>query len=129
MQMYLRFTSGRAGIACLALILGLMSSRVAGLIPGFETALVDRLISTPTLAADSSGASLVDSTKDVNSIYRVLIHQLFVMDEMKLVVIEAGTTGCPMYESEEHRREFARPRLIRLDNKPPAGPGSKRNAR
>jgi len=107
--MYLRFTRARAGIACLTLILGLTSSWVAGLISVIETALVDRLISTPTVAADSSAASLVDSTKDVNDIYRVLIHQLFVMDQTKLVVIEARTTGCPMYESEEHRREFSMP--------------------
>lgn len=107
--MHLRFTSARAASACLAFILGLMSSWVAGLIPGIETALVDRLMSTPTLAADSSAASLLDSTKDVNSIYRVLIHDLFAEDNTTLVVIQAASTGCPMYENEEHRREFAMP--------------------
>lgn len=103
--MYLRFTSARAVVACLALIAGLISSWTAALIPKIETALVDRLMSSPALVVEP-GEELIDATADVNSIYRVLIHKLYVRDNTKLLVIQAGSTGCPMYENEKYRSEF-----------------------
>jgi hypothetical protein len=69
------------------------------LIPKLESAVVDRFWNIN--ASDVSPVSLVDSVADANEIYRLLVQKEFIFnDEIKLIVLEAETTGCPMYEDE-----------------------------
>jgi hypothetical protein len=79
------------------------------LIPKLENAVVDRFWNVKT--SDVSPVSLVDSVADANEIYRLLVQRDFVSNnEIKLIVLRAETTGCPMYEDESIRQkmEFSR---------------------
>lgn len=49
----------------------------------------------------------LNSDEDANEIYRLLVHRKFIFnDEIKLIVLQAETTGCPMYENESVKEEF-----------------------
>jgi hypothetical protein len=75
------------------------------LIPKLESTVVDRFWSINT--SDVSPVSLVDSVAETNEIYRLLVQKEFASnDEIKLIVLRADTTGCPMYEDESVRQRF-----------------------
>lgn len=75
------------------------------LIPKLESAVVDRFWNVNT--SDVTPVSLVDSVADANEIYRLLVQKEFIFnDEIKLIVLRAETTGCPMYEDESVRQEW-----------------------
>jgi hypothetical protein len=59
--------------------------------------------------SDVSPVTLVrlNSDEDANEIYRLLVHRKFIFnDEIKLIVLQAETTGCPMYEDESVKEEI-----------------------
>lgn len=50
---------------------------------------------------------LSDPAEDANEIYRLLIQrELTFNDEIKLIVLQAETTGCPMFEDESVRKNW-----------------------
>ena len=76
------------------------------LIPNLENAVLDRFWNINT--SDVSPVILVDSVEDANEIYRVLVQKEFTFNgEIKLLVLQAETTGCPMFEDESARQEWA----------------------
>jgi len=49
----------------------------------------------------------LNSDEEANEIYRVLVHRQFIVnDEIQLIVIQAETTSCPMYEDESVKEKF-----------------------
>lgn len=59
--------------------------------------------------SDVSPVTLVriNSDEDANEIYHLLVHRKFIFnDEIKLIVIEAETSSCPMYEDESVREKW-----------------------
>ena len=94
--------SMRLSVAILTFTTGIAIFWAFQLIPRLETAFVDRFFNS----SDVGPVSLVDSDKDANEIYRLLIHRKFIDDETKLIVLLAETTGCPLYEDESVGKRF-----------------------
>ena len=72
-----------------------------------STTFVDRFFAVNN--SDVSPVNLVplDSDEEANDIYRFLIHRKYIAnDEIKLIVIQAETTSCPMYEDEDVKEKF-----------------------
>jgi hypothetical protein len=94
----------RLFIAVLTFAFGISIFWASQLIRQAGTTLVDRF-----LATNNSDVSPVriDSDEDANEIYRLLVHRKFIFnDEIKLIVLEAETTSCPMYEDESVREKW-----------------------
>jgi hypothetical protein len=97
--------SMRVLVAVLTFTIGIAIFWAFQLIPRLETAFVDRCFNN----SDVGPVSLVsfDSDKEANEIYRLLVHRKFhVSSEIKLIVLQAETTGCPLYEDEVVSMKF-----------------------
>ena len=79
---------------------------------GIATFWVSQLIRHRFITVNNSDVSPVtlvrlNSDEDANEIYRLLVHRRFIFnDEIKLIVLQAETTGCPMYENESVREKW-----------------------
>jgi hypothetical protein len=95
----------RLFIAVLTFTFGISIFRASQLIRQAGTTFVDHSliinnVSPVTLAR-------INSDEDANEIYRLLVHRKFIFnDEIKLIVIEAETSSCPMYEDESVREKW-----------------------
>ena len=95
----------RVSVAIVTFTIGVAIFRAFQLIPYLETAVVDHFF----VNSDVGPVSLVrfDSDKDANEIYRLLVHRKFIFnDKIKLIVLQAQTTGCPLYEDETVSKKF-----------------------
>jgi hypothetical protein len=96
--------SVRVVVAILTFTIGIVLVRVLQLIPHLETAFVDRFFIVNE--TDLSPIALFDPAEDANEIYRLVIQKKFMFNnEVKLIVLQAETTGFPMYENESSRKE------------------------
>ena len=87
-------------VALLTFTIGIAVVWTLHLIPNLESAILDRFWSVDTSVV-SPVVLVSDSAEDANEIYRVLIQRDSTFnDELKLIVIQAETTGCRMYEDE-----------------------------
>lgn len=92
-------------IAVLTFTFGISIFRASQLIRQAGTTFVDHSliinnVSPVTLAR-------INSDEDANEIYRLLVHRKFIFnDEIKLIVLEAETSSCPMYEDESVREKW-----------------------
>jgi len=69
--------------------------------------LVDRFLTTNNTDVSPVTLPRLNSDEEANEIYRVLIRREFtVNDEIQLIVIQAETTSCPMYEDESVKEKF-----------------------
>ena len=69
--------------------------------------LVDRFLTTSNTDVSPVTLRRLNSDEDANEIYRLLIHREFnSTGEIKMIVIRAETTGCPMYEDESAAKEM-----------------------
>ena len=94
-------------VAILTFVFGISIFWVSQLIPHVVTSFVDRFFIVNN--SDVSPVTLVrlNSDEEANEIYRLLVHQKFIFnDEIKLIVLKAETTGCPMYEDESVKEKF-----------------------
>lgn len=63
--------------------------------------------------SDVTPVVLVDSDRDANEIYRLLVQREFTSNnEVKLIVLQAETTGYPMYEDESVRQKWDQTRTL-----------------
>jgi hypothetical protein len=93
--------SMRMLVAILTFTIGIAIFWTFQLIPRLETAFVDRFFNS----GDVGPVSLVHSDKEANEIYRLLVHRNFLSDDqIKLIVLMAETTGCPLYEDESMQK-------------------------
>jgi hypothetical protein len=91
---------------CIAVLTFTLGISIFWIIREVKTTLVDRLLTVNS--SDVSPVTLANSDEDANEIYRLLVHCKFIFnDEIKLIVIKAETTGCPMYEDESVREKWA----------------------
>ena len=71
------------------------------------SALVDRFLTINNTDVSPVTLPRLNSDEEANEIYRLLVHRKFIFnDEIKLIVIQAETTGCPMYEDESVSEKF-----------------------
>jgi len=89
-------------VAIVTFTIGIAVAWTLHLIPNLET-FVDQVWKVNT--SDVSPVVLVDSVADANEIYRLLVERQFT-DEINLIVVQAETTSCPMYEDESARKEW-----------------------
>ncbi len=69
--------------------------------------LVDRFLTTSSTAVSAVTLPRLNSDEEANEIYHLLVHRQFIRnDEIKLIVIQAETTSCPMYEDESVKEKF-----------------------
>ena len=69
--------------------------------------LVDRLLTTKNTVLSAVTLPPLNSDEEANEIYRLLVHREFSRNgEIQLVLIQAETTGCPMYEDESVKEKF-----------------------
>ena len=69
--------------------------------------LVDRFLTTNNTDVSAVTLPRLNSDEEANEIYRVLVHRQFIVnDEIQLIVIQAETTSCPMYEDESVKEKF-----------------------
>ena len=69
--------------------------------------LVDRFLTTSNTDVSAVTLPRLNSDEEANEIYRVLVHRQFIVnDEIQLIVIQAETTSCPMYEDESVKEKF-----------------------
>jgi hypothetical protein len=103
----MRRHSIRLFIAVLTFTFGISIFWVSQLIRQVKTTFVDHFITVNN--SDVSPVTLVrlNSDEDANEIYRLLVHRQFIFnDEIKLIVLQAETTSCPMYENESVKEKF-----------------------
>jgi hypothetical protein len=69
--------------------------------------LVDLFLTTNHTDVSPVTLPRLNSDEEANEIYRVLVHRQFIVnDEIQLIVIQAETTSCPMYEDESVKEKF-----------------------
>ena len=69
--------------------------------------LVDRFLTTNNTDVSAVTLPRLNSDEEANEIYRLLVHREFSRNgEIQLVLIQAETTGCPMYEDESVKEKF-----------------------
>jgi len=69
--------------------------------------LVDRFLTTNNTDVSPVTLPHLNSDEEANEIYRVLVRREFIVnDEIQLIVIQAETTSCPMYEDESVKEKF-----------------------
>ena len=94
-------------VAISTFTIGIALVSAFNLIPRLETALVDRFFVVNDSDLSPADTVLFDSVEDTNQIYRLLIQQKFMFDDMtKLIVLQSETTGCPMYEDESVQEKW-----------------------
>ena len=94
-------------VACFTFTIGIAVVWALHLIPRLETGFADRFFSSDNSDLRSIGPLILDSAEDVNEIYRVVVRDRFTFNgEVKLVVLQSQTTGCPMYEDESVKGEW-----------------------
>ena len=99
----MRRHSIRLFIAILTFTLGISIFRVSQV----ASTLVDRFLTTNHTDVSPVTLPRLDSDEEANEIYRVLVHRQFIVnDEIQLIVIQAETTSCPMYEDESVKEKF-----------------------
>lgn len=85
--------------------LGIGIFSAASHLDSVEGQLADWLVVTPQLEAPTPrpvDAGLIDE----QAIYQTVILQALVNDRTEMVVVQAQTTGCPLYENEKLAKEF-----------------------
>jgi hypothetical protein len=94
-------------VASFTFTIGISIAWTLNFMPRLETGLVHRFFSFDKSDLSSIRPLILDSTEDVNDIYRVLVHEKFTFNgEVKLIVLQSQTTGCPMYEHESAKSEW-----------------------
>ena len=69
--------------------------------------LVDRSLTTNNTDVSPVTLPRLNSDEEANEIYHLLVHSKFIFNgEIKLFVIQAETTGCPMYEDESVKEKL-----------------------
>ncbi len=92
-------------VAIVTFTIGIAVAWTLQLIPNLENALLDRVWNINT--SDVSPVVLVNPVEDANEIYRLLVqHETIFNHEIKLIVLWAETTGCPIYENESVRKQW-----------------------
>jgi hypothetical protein len=77
------------------------------LIPRGETSMVESFSPVNNTDLISVIPVISDSPDDSNEIYNLFVHEKFMFDdEIKLIVLQAETTGCPMYEDESVKEKW-----------------------
>jgi len=98
-------------VAIVTFTIGIAVAWTLQLIPNLESAFLDRVWNIN--ASDVSPVVLVDSVEDANEIYRLLVQrESSFNDEIKLIVLQAETTGCPMYEDESARQKWGQSQTL-----------------
>jgi len=99
----MRRHSIRLFIAILTFTLGISIFRVSQV----ASTLVDLFLTTNHTDVSPVTLPRLNSDEEANEIYRVLVHRQFIVnDEIQLIVIQAETTSCPMYEDESVKEKF-----------------------
>jgi len=99
----MRRHSIRLFIAILMFTLGISIFRVSQV----ASTLVDRFLTTNHTDVSPVTLPRLNSDEEANEIYRVLVRREFTInDEIQLIVIQAETTSCPMYEDESVKEKF-----------------------
>ena len=99
----MRRHSIRLFIAILTFTLGISIFRVSQV----ASTLVDRFLTTNHTDVSPVTLPRLNSDEEANEIYRVLVRREFTInDEIQLIVIQAETTSCPMYEDESVKEKF-----------------------
>lgn len=69
--------------------------------------LVNRFLTTNNTDVSPVTLPRLNSDEEANEVYRLLVHREFIRnDEFALIVIQAETTSCPMYEDESVTEKF-----------------------
>ena len=99
----MRRHSIRLFIAILTFTFGISIFRVSQV----ASTLVDLFLTTNHTDVSPVTLPRLDSDEEANEIYRVLVRREFIVnDEIQLIVIQAETTSCPMYEDESVKEKF-----------------------
>jgi hypothetical protein len=99
----MRRQSIRLFIAILTFTFGILIFKVSQV----GSTLVGRLLITDNTDVSPITLPRFNSDAEANEVYRLLVHREFIRnDEVKLIVIQAETTGCPMYEDESVKEKF-----------------------
>ena len=97
----------RFSVAVFTFTLGMAIVWALHLIPRLETRFVDSFFSVHNSDLSSISPVILDPAQEANEIYRVLVQEKFTFNaEVKLIVLQSETTGCPMYEDESLRKEW-----------------------
>lgn len=99
----MRRHSIRLFIAILTFALGISIFRASQV----ASTLVNRYLATNNTDVSPATLPRLYSDEEANEIYRVLVHGQFIFNnESELIVIQAETTGCPIYEDESVKERF-----------------------
>lgn len=98
----MRRHSIRIFIAILTFTLGFSIFRVSQ----WGSTLVDRFLAIGNTAVSPVTLPRLNSDEEANKIYRLLVQREPLEHEIKLIVIQAETTSCPMYEDESVKEKL-----------------------
>jgi hypothetical protein len=87
--------------------IGMSTVWALNLIPRLQDALVERFSGPQSVDLNAICPITLDSVGDTNEIYRLVIREKFTFNgRVKLIVLQAETACCPMYEDESIKAEW-----------------------
>jgi len=93
-------------IACTVLALGAVLAQLTISFPRAWALLSGQTIAVPQSESPAVHSLPPITREDINAVYKKVIGELFVYEGVRMVVIQASSTGCPMYEDEQVRHEL-----------------------